>query len=48
VALNVSAVAEGYQWTAPALMGLVLVMLGNVLVFRKLRAIVPDLKASQA
>ena len=35
VALNVSAFAEGYQWTAPALAGLVLVMLGNVLVFRK-------------
>lgn len=35
VALNVSAVFEGYQWTAPALVGLVLVMLGNVLVFRK-------------
>jgi hypothetical protein len=35
VALNVSAFAEGYQWTAPALVGLVLVMLGNVLVFRK-------------
>jgi drug/metabolite transporter (DMT)-like permease len=38
VALNVSAFAEGYQWTAPALVGLVLVMLGNVLVFRKPRA----------
>lgn len=35
VALNISAFAEGYQWTLPALMGLVLVMLGNVLVFRK-------------
>lgn len=35
VALNVSAYAEGYQWTAPALGGLVLVMLGNVLVFRR-------------
>ncbi|WP_342654513.1 DMT family transporter [Pseudomonas sp. F3-2] len=35
VALNVSAFAEGYQWTLPALMGLVLVMMGNVLVFRK-------------
>lgn len=35
VALNVSAYVEGYQWTAPALAGLVLVMLGNVLVFRK-------------
>ena len=30
VALNVSAFAEGYQWTGPALAGLVLVMLGNV------------------
>ena len=38
VALNVSAVVEGYQWTAPALAGLALVMLGNVLVFRKPRA----------
>jgi len=38
VALNVSAFYEGYQWTAPALAGLVLVMLGNVLVFRKPRA----------
>ncbi|MBT2311705.1 DMT family transporter [Pseudomonas fluorescens] len=35
VALNVSALVEGYQWTAPALVGLVMVMLGNVLVFRK-------------
>jgi drug/metabolite transporter (DMT)-like permease len=41
VALNVSAFAEGYQWTAPALAGLVLVMLGNVLVFRKPKAVVP-------
>ncbi|MFJ4373596.1 DMT family transporter [Pseudomonas japonica] len=38
VALNVSAVVEGYQWTAPALVGLVLVMAGNVLVFRKPKA----------
>ncbi|MNH29198.1 O-acetylserine/cysteine export protein [compost metagenome] len=38
VALNVSAFYEGYQWTAPALFGLVLVMLGNVLVFRKPKA----------
>ncbi|MGN8343597.1 DMT family transporter [Pseudomonas sp. SMV71] len=37
VALNVSAFAEGYQWTTPALVGLVMVMLGNVLVFRKPR-----------
>lgn len=35
VALNVSAVFEGYQWTAPALLGLALVMAGNLLVFRK-------------
>lgn len=35
VALNVSALFEDYRWTAPALVGLVLVMLGNVLVFRK-------------
>ena len=35
VALNVSAYAEGYQWSPPALAGLVLVMLGNVLVFRQ-------------
>ena len=35
VALNVSAYAEGYQWSPPALAGLVLVMLGNVLEFRK-------------
>ncbi len=41
VALNVSAYAEGYQWTLPALMGLVLVMAGNVLVFRKPKVLVP-------
>ncbi|MFJ5299572.1 DMT family transporter [Pseudomonas sp. NPDC088368] len=41
VALNVSAFAEGYQWTLPALMGLVLVMIGNVLVFRKPNAVAP-------
>ena len=33
VALNVSAVAEGYHWTAPALFGLVLVAAGNGVVF---------------
>ena len=38
VALNISAVLEGYQWTLPGLLGLVLVMLGNVLVFRKPRS----------
>lgn len=47
VALNVSAFAEGYQWTAPALAGLVLVMLGNVLVFRKPTRVMPDDKAAQ-
>ena len=41
VALNVSALFEGYQWSAPTLAGLVLVMLGNVLVFRKPRAVAP-------
>jgi drug/metabolite transporter (DMT)-like permease len=41
VALNVSAYAEGYQWTMPALMGLVLVMVGNVLVFRKPKVVMP-------
>ncbi|MBC9252011.1 hypothetical protein A9179_17200 [Pseudomonas alcaligenes] len=35
VALNISVFVEGYQWTAPALFGLLLVMLGNVLVFRQ-------------
>jgi drug/metabolite transporter (DMT)-like permease len=35
VALAVSSVVEGYRWTTPALAGLVLVMAGNVLVFRK-------------
>ncbi|QZX82229.1 DMT family transporter [Metapseudomonas otitidis] len=38
VALNISAFAEGYAWTAPALLGLVLVMAGNLLVFRKPKA----------
>ena len=35
VALNVSALLEGYRWTAAALAGLALVVTGNVLVFRK-------------
>jgi drug/metabolite transporter (DMT)-like permease len=35
VALNVSALVEGYAWTAPALLGLVLVAAGNVVVFWK-------------
>ena len=33
VALNVSAMVEGYHWTALALCGLVLVALGNAVVF---------------
>jgi len=39
VALNISVFVEGYQWTTPALLGLGLVMLGNVLVFRKPRVL---------
>ena len=35
VALNVSALLEGYQWTAAAFAGLLLVMIGNVQVFRR-------------
>jgi drug/metabolite transporter (DMT)-like permease len=35
VALNVSWLFEDYRWTGTALAGLVLVMLGNVLVFRR-------------
>lgn len=41
VALNVSALVEGYQWTPSALIGLILVMLGNVLVFYRPRPAVP-------
>jgi len=48
VALNVSAWLEGYQWTAPALAGLVLVMLGNVLVFRPPRRIQPAVAVAVA
>ncbi|MBC3954746.1 DMT family transporter [Pseudomonas triticifolii] len=40
VALNISAWVEGYQWTSVALVGLVLVMVGNVLVFRKAKPVV--------
>ncbi|RQP24261.1 DMT family transporter [Piscinibacter terrae] len=35
VALNVSALVEGYAWTMPALLGLALVAAGNVVVFWK-------------
>ncbi|MNU07381.1 hypothetical protein D3C72_2529480 [compost metagenome] len=48
VALNVSAFVEGYQWTAPALAGLVLVMLGNLLVFRKPAVRINPVKAGLA
>jgi drug/metabolite transporter (DMT)-like permease len=45
VALNVSAFAEGYQWSLPALAGLGLVMVGNVLVFRKPRPVLQPARA---
>ncbi len=35
VALAISSVVEDYRWTPPALAGLLLVMLGNALVFRR-------------
>jgi len=41
VALNVSAIFEDYHWSGMALAGLVLVMLGNVLVFRRKAVVVP-------
>ncbi|NQD91467.1 DMT family transporter [Pseudomonas sp. CrR25] len=41
VALNISVFVEGYQWTVSALLGLLLVMLGNVLVFRKPKPLPP-------
>lgn len=46
VSLNISAWLEGYQWTGVALGGLLLVIAGNVLVFRKLgRAVAMPSKA---
>ncbi|MCV2418994.1 DMT family transporter [Paucibacter sp. DJ2R-2] len=42
VALNVSALFEGYRWTLPALLGLACVMAGNVLVFRK-KPVLPNM-----
>ena len=42
VALNISALVEGYAWTATGLLGLVLVMGGNVLVFRPPRWLQPS------
>lgn len=50
VALNISTWVEGYQWTLAALLGLGLVMVGNVLVFRKPRvkpAVVMGLAAGE-
>lgn len=44
VALNVSAVFEGYEWTVTALTGLALVMLGNWLVFRQKPIVAPLVK----
>jgi drug/metabolite transporter (DMT)-like permease len=38
VALNISAWYEGYQWSGPGLYGLLLVLVGNVVVFSKPRA----------
>lgn len=35
VALAVSTIAEGYQWTLPAIVGLIAVMAGNLLVLRR-------------
>lgn len=46
VALNISVFVEGYQWTLPALLGLGLVMVGNVLVFRQPRPVAPAAQPS--
>lgn len=35
LALAISTFAEGYQWTAPAIVGLVMVLAGNVVVMRR-------------
>ena len=48
VALNVSALVEGYVWTLPALAGLVLVAAGNVVVFWKGRLPLLPMKTGQA
>jgi drug/metabolite transporter (DMT)-like permease len=45
VALNISVFVEGYQWSAPALLGLGLVMLGNVLVCRKPKPVLVEARA---
>ena len=46
VALNVSAIFEDYHWSATALAGLVLVMLGNVLVFRRKAIVAPRIESA--
>ena len=46
VALNISVFVEGYQWTLPALLGLGLVMVGNVLVFRQPRPVAQAVQPS--
>ena len=46
VALSISSVVEGYRFTPPAIAGLLLVMAGNVLIFRKPR--VPSAAANGA
>ena len=48
VALNISVFVEGYQWTLPALFGLGLVMLGNVLVFRQPKPLAPAVAPGRA
>lgn len=48
VALNVSWLFEDYRWTATALAGLALVMLGNVLVFRRKPAAAPSAARARA
>ena len=41
IALGLSTVFEGYQWTAGAIIGMVLVLLGNVLVLSRKRRQIP-------
>lgn len=47
VALNISVLYEGYHWTPVALFGLLLVMAGNILVFRKPKPSAPPLPLAQ-
>ncbi len=47
VALNISALLEGYRWTPLALGGVLLVMAGNWLVFRKSRVTTPQTAPSR-